>query len=131
VAVRERGGGTRYIRDMYVEFDGLHPWVVVTVEPPAGTGLLFDLLIDDDGPAFVVSDGRGHAEGAKLPPVRQVCEWVRLAVEKGYFMSRVVVINNGRVVMTGERLVQISGDEAADLVRWLTRPRTRNELIEP
>jgi hypothetical protein len=129
--MRAGGGGVRYIRDICVEFDGIHPWVVFAVEPPAGAGLLFDLVIDDEGPAFVVSDGRGHAEGARLPPVRLVCEWIRLAAARRYFMSRVIVVHGGREVLTSVKPVKITEAVAEQLVGWLTKPKTRGELIAP
>jgi hypothetical protein len=125
------GAGTRYIRRMYVEFDGRHPWAVFHVECPADTGLVLDLAIDDTGPMFVVRDAWGRAEGARLPPVTPVGEWVRIAATKHYFMSRIVVLHGGEPVMTLERRVRILEPTAVRLIRWLRRPRSRSEVIEP
>jgi hypothetical protein len=123
--------GTKYLKQLYVEFDGRDPWVVMRVMGPFRDRLEFDFIIDDLGPAFVVKDVHGHAEGARIPPGKEFGEWLRVTASRCYFMARVEVEHNGILVARLENQVWLNGAASTRIMKWLRKPKHRSELIEP
>jgi hypothetical protein len=123
--------GTKYLKQVYVEFDGRDPWAVMRVTGQSVGRLEFDFIIDDIGPAFVVKDVHGHAEGARIPPVKEFGEWLRITASRRYFMSRVEVEHNGVLVARVENQVWLDSTASNRIMKWLRKPKHRSELIEP
>jgi hypothetical protein len=123
--------GTKYLKQLHVEFDGRDPWVVMRVMGPSRERLEFDFIIDDLGPAFVVKDVHGHAEGARIPAVKEFGEWLRITATRRYFMTRIEVEHNGILVASLENQVWLDSAASNRIMKWLRKPKHRSELIEP